>query len=266
MRAFRLLQLTFALLAAGMAEAATIAIDPPPARSSIKVERITPEMMFEICGFERQDAPFFLDNEYRRGIAEFEARIARLDPNSQEANRLSELRDGLNECRENDLNKRYAKRAMRSCRALVRYHGMASTRAENILDAGYTPKGEVLDWGERFRAPLEKCLKSMRCRLDNQQDLEETLLVYRRIVDQMQGWFIDVKGVDQMKICGSTIRDVRNWCEDHSRPNADNIVEVKDRCTDGRALMLTIRLLQNIRIRKFPQSHPGGAIDAGGQP
>jgi len=261
--AFRLLPALFAFIAAtGAAQAVTIAIEPPPARSSIKVERITPDMMFEICGFEQQDQPFFLDNEYRRAIAELNGRIARGDPNAPETRRIAEIRDALDECRENDLNKRYAQRAMRSCKALVKNHDAASMRAEVILDGGYTPKGEVLSWGERFRAPLEKCLKSMRCRLDNKQDLEETLAVYRQLADQMQGWLLDVKGLDQMKICGSTMRDIRNWCEAHSQPDRDGTVQVRDMCTDGRTLMLTIQLLQNIKIRKFPQTPVG----AGAQP
>ncbi|MFT3810806.1 MAG: hypothetical protein QM698_12880 [Micropepsaceae bacterium] len=258
MRAFRLLPLLFALTAAtGAAKAVTITIDPPPARSSIKVERITPDMMFEICGFERQDQPFFLDSEYRRAIADLNQKIWSGDIHSPVTRRLAEIRDALEECREDDMNKRYAKRAMRSCRALVKNHDLASIRAEALLENGYTPKGVVLDWGERFRPPLEKCLKSMRCRLDNKQDLEETLAVYRQLADQMQGWLLDVKGLDQMKICGSTMRDIRNWCESHSQPDQDGMVKVNDICTNGRALMLTIRLLQNIKIRKFPQTPVG---------
>ncbi len=264
MQASRLLQIACVFIAAvGVAKAASLTIAPPPARSSIKIERVTPDMMFEICGFGEQDTPFFLDAEYRRAINELSDMVARGDPDSPVTERIAGIRDALEECRENDMNKRNARRAMRSCRALVKNHDAASARAEYAIEFGSTPKKVVLGWGERFRAPLEKCLKSMRCRLDSQKDMDETLAVYRQIVDQMQGWLLDVKGLDQMKICGSTIRDIRNWCESRTEGAArSNTVEVTDMCTDGRTLMLTIRLLQNIKIRKFPQSQPtaGGPL------
>lgn len=249
---------------AAPALAESFAVPATEPRRSSRVQRISPDEMFEICGFERQDQPFFLDSEYRHGIADYNQRLLQLDPNTPEAQRLEGLRDGLQECRENDLNKRYAQRAMRSCKALVEAHRAASGRAEMILDGGYTPKGEVLAWGERFRAPLEKCLKSLKCRVDNKRDEEEVLSVYRQIVDEMQGWLLDVKGVERMQICGSTVRDVRNWCEVKDRPDADNIIKVRDDCKTPHELMLTIKLLQNIRIRTFPQPNAGGTI--GGAP
>ena len=250
-------------LVASTAYAASFTVAAPETRRSSRVPQITPDQMFEICGFENQDEPFFLDSEYRRALAEYDAQLGRPELTQAQHEHIAGLRDGLAECRENDLNKRAAKRAMRSCKDLVREHKAASERAETIIEYGYTPRGEVMSWGERFRAPLDKCLKSMKCRTENQKDLDETLAVYREVVDEMTGWFQDVKGADKMKICGSTIRDVKNWCEVESRPDADNNVTIRDDCKDGRSLMLTIKLLQNIRIRTFPQSTPGGAISGG---
>ena len=254
------LTLVAAFTAAGVACATSFAVPAPDARRASRVAQITPDQMFEICGFERQDEPFFLDSEYRRALAEYDAQINRGGLPAAQLERLKGLRDGLVECRENDLNKRAAKRAMRSCKDLVREHKAASERAEALIEYGYTSRGEVMAWGERFRAPLDKCLKSMKCRTENKQDLEETLAVYREVVDEMTGWFQDVKGAEQMKICGSTIRDVKNWCVVEDRPDENNFVKTRDDCKDGRSLMLTIKLLQNIRIRKFPQSTPGGAL------
>ncbi|BCW87703.1 hypothetical protein sos41_08330 [Alphaproteobacteria bacterium SO-S41] len=254
------LMLLVAVVAVGIASAASFTVPTLEARRSHRVQQITPDQIFEICGFENQDEPFFLDSEYRRALAEYDSQLGRLDIPQAQHDRINGLRDGLAECRENDLNKRAAKRAMRSCKDLVREHKAASERAEAIIEYGYTPRGEVMSWGERFRAPLDKCLKSMKCRTENKKDLEETLSVYREVVDEMTGWFQDVKGAEKMKICGSTIRDVRNWCEVKDRPDENNIVKTRDDCKDGRSLMLTIKLLQNIRIRTFPTAPPGGAV------
>lgn len=236
----------------------------PEPRRSIKVERITPDMMAEICGFEQQDKPFFLDNEYRRAIADYSAQIAKLEPGSQEAQRLSGLRDLLNECRENDLNKRSAQRARRSCKDLVREHKKSSARVEAIIASGNIPRGEVMDWGERFWPPLQKCLDSMKCRLNNSQDMEDALAVYHEVVDEMSGWLLDVQGAESMKVCGATIRDLKKWCKTEVSSEG-NTTTLKDVCVDPRTIADMINWVISIRPSAFSRTPvPGGTI--GGQP
>lgn len=237
----------------------------PP--SSIKVERITPDMMFSICGFEQQDQPFFLDDEYRRAIFEYGAQLLEMDPLSSEAKRIEGLREGLIECRESDRNKRYVKRANRSCKALVRNHKAASERAWalNGENKDGTLKHEIMSWGERFREPLKRCLERMRCRYDNKQDMEEALAVYREVVDEMSGWILDVKGADDMKICGATIRDLKRWCT-VEQSTSGNTTQSKDICTDAKTIKDAINLLQSLRRMPpggWPKVNAGGAIGGG---
>lgn len=239
------------------AAAQSFSVPEPAPRSSIKVERITPEMMFEICGFEQQDAPFFLDHEYLRAIAEYNREIGQLPAGSSEATRLAGLRDALKECRENDLNKRYVVEASRSCKALTRAHLEAAARAHAAIDLGWADPRDVAQWGERFRKPLEKCLKSMRCRLDNRKDMAEALDVYRSVVVTMQGWTMDIDGVNDMKICGVTVRDMQAWCgTDRAKVDDPNNNDI---CTNPQAISLALRRLQPLGSR-LPQSRPGGTV------
>ncbi|MBL9010281.1 MAG: hypothetical protein JNL56_03790 [Alphaproteobacteria bacterium] len=264
MRPLRLsLALACAALAAGLASATIFRLDPAPPRVSPKVAALTPDEMFSICGFERQAAPFFTDREYRNAIRDYGLQMHRLDPASPEAQRLAGLQEGLKECRENDRNKRYAEEAKRSCKALVKAHKAASQRAWAADEAGVAFKSEIMSWGERFREPLEKCLKSMRCRLDNKQDMAEALAVYREVVDEMSGWILDVKGVEKMKICGVTIRDLRRWCT-VEQSTSGNTTTSTDICTDAKTMRDTINLLQGLKPRSFPSPAPGGSVSGGG--
>ncbi len=265
--------LRFSLIAAlavavsGVAFATIFRLDPAPPKRSPKIERITPDAMFTICGFEQSDQPFFLDKEYRDAIREYGLQIHQLDPASPEAQRLQGLQEGMKECRENDRNKRHAERAKKSCKALVREHKAASERAWAADSAGVAFKSEIMSWGERFREPLEKCLKSMRCRLDNKQDMAEALAVYREVVDEMSGWILDVNGVESMKICGTTIRDLRRWCTIDVGTDG-NTTQTKDICTDPKTIADTLNLLQSIKRRAPPKSwpapNPGGSFSVGG--
>jgi hypothetical protein len=251
----------------GVAYATIFRIDTTPPRQSPKVGRITPDEMFSVCGFEKSDQPYFLDKEYRDAIREYGLQIHQLDPASPEAKRLQGLQEGLKECRENDRNKRHAERAKKSCKALVREHKAASERAWAADNAGVAYKSEIMSWGERFREPLEKCLKSMRCRLDNKEDMAEALAVYREVVDEMSGWILDVKDVEKMKICGVTIRDLRRWCTVDVATDGTT-TETKDICTDPKTIKETLNLLQGIRRRapppSWPPPNPGGGFSVGG--
>ena len=264
MRPFRLsLILACAALAAGIASATIFRLDPAPPKVSPKVGALSPDDLVSICAFEKQAAPFFTDREYRNAIHDYGLRIHALDPASQEAQRLTGLQEALKECRENDRNKRYAEEAKRSCKALVKAHKAASDRAWAADEAGVAFKTEIMSWGERFREPVEKCLKSMRCRLDNKQDMAEALSVYREVVDEMAGWILDVKGVERMKICGVTIRDLRRWCTVEQSSSGNTTIST-DICTDAKTMRETINLLQGLKRRSFPPPAPGGAVSGGG--
>lgn len=220
---------------------------------------MTPDMMFSICGFETQDEPFFTDREYQWAIHEYGLEMHKLDPDTDGYKRLAGLQEGMKECRENDRNKRYAKQANRSCKALVKAHKAASERAWAADNAKVAYKSEIMSWGERFREPLKKCLKSMRCRLNNKQDMAEALSVYREVVDEMHGWILDVKGAERMKICGVTIKDLRKWCEVEQSTDGKT-TQVVDICTDPKTLRDTINLLQGLRSRSLSSSTPGGLV------
>jgi hypothetical protein len=258
---------TFWLAAATTTVAAAFNVPTPEPRRSPKVERISSDDMIEICGFSEQDTPFFLDSEYRRAIKDYTDQISSApDINAPAIERLIQLRSVMEECRENDANKRSAKRAMRSCKDLVREHKAASARAEYMAQLEGTPRHIMEAWGERFWPPLQKCLDSMRCRLDNKRDMEDALAVYHEVVDEMTGWLLDVKGAESMKICGATIRDLKKWCKTDVS-TAGNTTAVSDVCVDPRSIANMINWVQSIRPRVFPKTPaPGGTITAGGQP
>ncbi|BCW87702.1 hypothetical protein sos41_08320 [Alphaproteobacteria bacterium SO-S41] len=217
-------------------------------------------MMVEICDEDKSSEPYFLDSEYARAIAEVSGRISRLDLRSDEAEALDHTRSFLKYCREDDRQKRFAKRAMRSCKDLVREHRAATESAWRAVESGDVAQVLATLWGERYRAPLEKCLASMKCRLGNQQDMDETVAVYRQIVDEMETWLLAVKGIRNMKICGSTLRDVRDWCTTREAAGKEGQSNPEDWCTNGAELMNVIRWFQQIRIRTFPSTPPGGTV------
>lgn len=245
---------TFGLLAlGGLAWATIFRIDTPAPRVSPKVHTITPDEMFGVCGFEKQDAPFFTDAEYRRAIAEYERQLGQLQPGDAASERLSGLRDGLKECRENDKNKRHAERAKKSCKSLVKEHAAAQESAWNAVEtADGAFKREIVSWGERFRPALEKCLRQMRCRLDSKKDMQEALDVYREFSNELF-YMPDFK---RMKICGVTVRDLQRWCSAEIGENT-----TKDICTDPDLIRIALTQLGEYDLPpNFLGLDTGGAV------
>ncbi len=260
-----------ATLSAGIASATIFRIDTSPPKTSVKVGKLTADEIMSVCAFEKRDDPFFTDKEYQAGIKEYEmAAKGESDAKSPKAQRLQGNIEALKECRENDRNKRHAAKAKRSCKDLVKSHKAASASAWDAVENKTAYRDEIMSWGERFREPVELCLKSMRCRYNSKKDMAEAVAVYREVVDEMSGWILDVKNVEDMHICGTTIRDLKRWCQVETGTDAEGNTKIKDICTDPEMMAIALQKLQEpITRRPLPHSSPsplgGGHFGVGGQ-
>ena len=238
-----------------------------------KTGYLTADQMFGICGFEESPNRQFTDREYSAAYHYYTnlAMAAGVEADGDvQRERALGLRDGIVECRERDKAKDAAKKSYASCKALVANHRESVERAW-ALRARYPTDGALLNemrrWAEYFRAPLEKCLKSMKCRLDNKQDMQEALDVYREVVDEMHVGGVHVldKG-ENLQICGVSIRDIKRWCT-ATTTNSEGDEVNKDICTDPDFISIALSQLYDAMRPSPPpyyDSGVGGVFSGGG--
>lgn len=251
------------VLCAGAATAQEDDLAPLPhiePRSSIKVERITPEMMINVCAEQGKDEVVFLDSEYDRAMREIRGRARNAAGNATEVERLNGLVTWLKECKENNRNIRYAQRSKRSCKALLKNHKAAADSAWSAVAEGWPDKyflEDMNNWRERFREPLEKCLREMPCRMDNRQDMEMAAQLYRQFT---YDWFGPAT-FEKMKICGVTVRNLQYWCR--SAPEGNTTTNI---CVDAGTMANALANARQVPILNTDAPADEGAFDREGAP